>query len=84
MKPSGLAIIALSTLCFQVEAASADDTSSLKTTATRPAKERAEQTSTPNVALPASRTQTTGSDNQDPTTKQMNQEAKKKLETEGK
>jgi hypothetical protein len=84
MKPIRLVIIALSTLCFQIGVASADDASPPKTTATRPAKEHTEETSTPNVAPPATRTQTTGSDNQDPTTKQMNQEGQKKLETEGK
>jgi hypothetical protein len=38
----------------------------------------------PSAAPPATRTETTGSSNQDPTTKQMNDDAKKKLETEGK
>jgi hypothetical protein len=84
MKPTGLVITALSILCCQVGGASADDASPPKATATRPAKEHTEQISTPNVAPPATRTQTTGSDNQDPTTKQMNQEGQKKLETEGK
>lgn len=81
MKPTGLVIFAL---CCQVAVASADDASRPKTTATRPAQEHTEQTSTPNVAPPAIRTQTTGSNNQDPTTKQMNQEGQKKLEMEGK
>ena len=84
MKPTGLVIIALSFLCFQVGVASADDASPPKATATRPAEEHPEQTSTPNVAPPATRTQTTGSSNQDPATKQTNEEGQKKLEKEGK
>ena len=77
-------IIALSFLCFQVASALADDPSPPKTTATRPAKEHPDETSLPSNAPPATGTQTTGSTNQDPTTKQMNTEEKKKLETEGK
>jgi hypothetical protein len=46
--------------------------------------EQTGQTSMPSAAPPATRTETTGSVNQDPTTKQMNDDAKKKLETEGK
>ena len=83
MKPAGFAVIALS-LFVPVSFAFAEDASPPKTTATRPAKEHPEQTSVPNNAPPASRTQTTGSTSQDPTVQKMNAEGKKKLEIEGK
>ena len=54
------------------------------TTAARPAKTGPEQTSVPNAAPPATTTQTTGESNQSPTVKNMNEDGKKKLETEGK
>ena len=54
------------------------------TTATRPATGGPEQTSIPNAAPPATTTQTTGEANQSPAVKTMNEEGKKKLETEGK
>ena len=84
MKPMGLILAALSFFCIQAVSAWADDASPPKTTATRPAKEHPDQTSLPNNAPRATTTQTTGSNSQDPTTKQMNAEGKKKLETEGK
>jgi hypothetical protein len=52
--------------------------------ATRPAKSGPEQSSVPNAAPPATRTQTTGTSTQDPKVKEMNEDAKKKIETEGK
>ena len=51
-------------------------------TATRPASP--EQTSIPNSAPPASRTQTTGDVSRDPTVKKMNEDEKRKIEKEGK
>ena len=54
------------------------------TTAARPAKTGPEQTSVPNAGPPATTTQTTGESNQSPTVKNMNEDGKKKLETEGK
>ena len=54
------------------------------TNATRPAKAGPEQTSVPNAAPPATTTQTTGESNQSPTVKKMNEDEKKKIETEGK
>ena len=54
------------------------------TTATRPAETPQGQTSIPNASPPATRTQTTGESNQNPTVKKMNEDEKKKLETEGK
>ena len=53
-------------------------------TATRPAKAGPDQTSVPNASPPATTTQTTGASNQSPTVKKMNEEGKKKIETEGK
>ena len=63
--------------------ASADDNPA-KTTATRPAKEHPNETSLPSTAPPATRTQKTGTVDQDATTKKMNEDEKKKLEIEGK
>jgi len=83
MKPAALAVIALS-LFAPLSAAAADDASAHKTTATRPAKEHPQETSVPNNAPPATRTQTTGSTSRDPTVRKMNAEGKQKLETEGK
>jgi hypothetical protein len=54
------------------------------TNAARPAKAGPEQTSVPNAAPPATTTQTTGESNQSPTVKKMNEDEKKKIETEGK
>lgn len=77
-------VVALSCLCFQAAIALADDAAPPKATATRPAKEPAAQSSLPSNAPPATATQPTGSTNQDVTTKRMNEEAKKQVETEGK
>ena len=84
MKLVGPAAAVLSCLCFQAGIALADDTSPPTTTATRPAKELPGQTSQPSTAPPATRTETTGSTDQSPAVKQMNKDAKKKLEVEGK
>ncbi len=69
------------TLCLN--AAAAGDAAP-KATATPPAKELPGQSSLPNAAPPATRTQTTGSVDQNPQTKQMNEEEKQKVEKEGK
>ena len=84
MKFSGPAVIALSCLWFHPGIALAEDISPPKATAARPAKETPGQTSLPNNAPPATRVQPTESTDQSPTVKQMNEEAKKKLEIEGK
>ena len=76
-------VVFLLGLSFYPQAAVADDAAP-KATATRPAQDRPGQTSLPNAAPPATTTQTTGSANQDPQTKQMNEEAKQKIEKEGK
>jgi hypothetical protein len=53
-------------------------------TATRPSKDGPQQASTPNSAPAVTTTQTTGESNQSDTIRTMNEDAKKKLETEGK
>jgi hypothetical protein len=83
MKSAKLAVVALS-LFIPASIASAEDASPPATTATRPAREHPQQTSVPNNAPSATRTQTTGSTSQGPTVQNMNAEAKKKLEIEGK
>jgi hypothetical protein len=77
-------MIALTCLNLQTVTAQADDATHPNATATRPAKETTGQSSVPNAAAPATTTQQTGSSNQDPTVTQMNSDAKKKVETEGK
>jgi hypothetical protein len=77
-------VIALTCLGLQTAAAQADDATHPNATATRPAKETTGQSSVPNAAPPATTTQQTGSSHQDPTVTQMNNDAKKKVETEGK
>ena len=62
----------------------AQDNSAPNTTATRPAKIPSGQTSLPNDSPPATATQTTGEVGRDPTVKKMNEDEKKKVETEGK
>jgi hypothetical protein len=62
----------------------AGETTPPDTTATRPATAGPQQTSVPNAAPPATTTQTTGATNQEPKVKEMNEEEKKKVETEGK
>jgi hypothetical protein len=77
------AAIALLCLCH-AGIAQADDTSPPTATANRSAKEPPGQSSLPSNAPPATRVQPTESTDQSPTVKQMNEEAKKKLEVEGK
>jgi cytoskeletal protein RodZ len=54
------------------------------TNADRPSKTGPEQTSVPNDAAPATTTQITGSTDQEPKVKEINEEEKKKIEKEGK
>jgi hypothetical protein len=53
-------------------------------TATRPAETPQGRTSVPNASPPATRTQTTGESNQNPTVKKMNDEEKHEVDTTGK
>jgi hypothetical protein len=62
----------------------AGETAPTDATATRPTKDGPQQASTPNAAPPATTTQTTGESNQSDTIRTMNEDGKKKLETEGK
>jgi hypothetical protein len=62
----------------------AGETTPPDATATRPAKNGPEQASTPNASPRATATQTTGESNQSPVVKKMNEDEKKKIETEGK
>lgn len=82
--PSGSLLIATlaSVLLLNVHAASAQNNSPPPTTATRPAQP--EQTSVPNNSPPATRTQTTGTANQDPTIQNMNKDELEKVKREGK
>jgi hypothetical protein len=84
LKPLALAALLLSSaVLFGMSPARAHDPSP-NTTASRPAKTPTGQTSEPSAAPPASRTQTTGESNQDATTQKMNEDEKKKVNTEGK
>lgn len=80
-----LAAIAVSAgaACFAAAPAGAED-STPPSTATRPAADGPQQSSVPNAAPPASRTQTTGQSGQDQTVKDMNERERSKVEREGK
>lgn len=64
--------------------ATAAETTTPPATATRPATGGPDQSSVPNAAPPASRTQTTGQTGQDQTVKEMNERERSKVEREGK
>jgi hypothetical protein len=64
--------------------ATAAETNTPPATATRPAAGGPDQSSVPNAAPPASRTQTTGQSGQDQTVKEMNERERSKVEREGK
>ena len=72
----------VSLLLLNIHAASAQSNSPPPTTATRPTQP--EQTSVPNDSPPATRTQTTGETSRDPTVRKMNEDAKQKINREGK
>jgi hypothetical protein len=86
LKPLALVALLLSSaVLFGMSAATAQTNESPNATASRPAKMPSGQTSEPNTAAPpARRTQTTGESNQDATTQKMNEDEKKKVDTEGK
>ncbi len=73
-----------SLLLLNIAPAHAQNNSPPATTATRPAKELPEQSSVPNNSPPATRTQTTGEAPRDPTVQKMNEDAKEKINREGK
>jgi len=68
---------------FSAQAAAAENNTP-PTTATRPAANGPDQSSVPNAAPPASRTETTGQSAQDPKIKEMNDRERSKVEREGK
>jgi hypothetical protein len=83
IKPMALAASVLTgALLLGIETASAQ-TDKPGTTATRPANTLPDQTSVPNNAPPATTT-TTGTAPRDETIKKMNEDAKRKVDTEGK
>jgi hypothetical protein len=83
--PLALAAILLSSAVFlNIDPAMAQNSSAPNTTATRPATVPPGQTSLPNSSPPATATQTTGEVSRDPAIKKMNEDEKRKVETEGK
>ena len=78
-----LAVLISSVLLSNVQEVGAQ-TNPPAATATRPAATPQGQTSVPNDSPPATRTQTTGESNQNPTVKKMNEDEKKKVDTTGK
>ena len=86
MKPDATALalpLLAGALLLNAQAASAQ-ANPPPTTATRPAKNPAEQSSMPSNAPPATTTQTTGEASRDPTVKKMNEDENAKVETKGK
>ena len=82
--PTALAVSLLAgALLLNAQAASAQ-ANPPPATATRPAKNPAEQSSMPSNAPPATTTQTTGEASRDPVVKKMNEDEKAKVETKGK
>jgi len=79
-----LALLLPGVLLLSMQAVNAQSSSPPPATATRPAENTPGQTSVPNDSPPATRTQTTGQTNPDPTIKEMNEDAKRKTEREGK
>jgi len=79
-----LALLLPGVLLLSMQAVNAQSSSPPPATATRPAENTPGQTSVPNDSPPATRTQTTGQTNPDPTVKEMNEDAKRKTEREGK
>jgi hypothetical protein len=85
LKPVALmALLLSSATLFGVQAVTAQTNTLPNATASRPAKTPTEQTSEPNAAPPATRTQTTGETNHDATIRKMNEDEKQKVDTKGK
>jgi hypothetical protein len=83
IKALAVTMISASAVCLAVPHAMAEDKSP-PTTATRPAANGPDQSSVPNAAPPATRTQTTGQAPPDQTVKEMNERERSKVEREGK
>jgi len=75
--------ISASVVCFATRHATAEDKTP-PSSATRPAANGPDQSSVPNAAPQATRTQTTGQTPPDPTVKEMNEKERGKVEREGK
>jgi hypothetical protein len=73
-----------SVVLFGLQPAQAQTNEPPAATATRPARTPPEQKSLPNDAPPASTLQTTGEASRDPVVDKMNDDEKRKVETEGK
>jgi hypothetical protein len=69
---------------LMIHPAAAQNSAAPGTTATRPASTPTGQTSVPNASPPATTTQTTGEVSRDPAIKKMNEDEKRKIDTEGK
>jgi hypothetical protein len=83
-KLMALAALVSGLLIANVQELAAQTTAPPDTTATRPAKTPAAQTSVPSASAPATTDQTTGETSQDPTVKKMNEDEKQKVDTKGK
>ena len=83
LKTLGLLLL-LGVLLLTVQAVSAQTSSPPPATATRPPETMPGQTSVICNSSPATRTETTGQINPDPKIKEMNEDAKQKIEREGK
>ena len=83
-KVTALAALISSVLISSVQELAAQTNPPPSATATRPAKAPPDQTSVPNASPPATRTQTTGESNQNPTVKKMNEDEKQKVDATGK
>jgi hypothetical protein len=83
-KMATLAALISGVLVSNVHGVAAQTSQPPDTTATRPAKTPPAQTSVPNASPSATTTQTTGETRQDATVKKMNQDEKRKVDTEGK
>ena len=82
LKTLGLLLLGVPLLIGQ--AVSGQTSSPPPATATRPSETMPGQTSVTNNSPPATRTETTGQINPDPKIKEMNEDAKQKIEREGK
>ena len=83
-KLSRLALLLPGALLLTLQAVSAQSNAPPPATATRPAETTPGQTSVTNDSPPATRTETTGQSTSDPKVKDMNEDAKRKIEREGK
>lgn len=83
-KLSMLALLSPGALLLTLQAVSAQSSAPLPATATRPAGTMPGQTSVPNDSRPATRTNTTGQSTPDPKVKEMSEDARQKVEREGK